>query len=48
MTGKKANILTDNLGWILLALLLAIIFVLASPGIAEGFENAIKFLRNWR
>jgi len=48
MLWKKANILTDNLGWILLALLLAIIFVLAFPSIAEGFENGIKFLRNWR
>ncbi len=48
MTGKKANILTDNLGWILLALLGAIILVLAFPSIAEGFENGINFLRNWR
>lgn len=45
---KKANILTDNLGWILLALILAIIFVLLTPSIAEGFDRAIEFLRNLR
>lgn len=46
MKNKKANILTDNLGWILLALVLAIILVLAFPSIAEGFDKSIDFLRN--
>ena len=46
MKNKRSNILTDNLGWILLALLLALILVLAFPSIAEGFDNGIGFLRN--
>lgn len=46
MKNKKSNILIDNLGWILLALLLAIVLVLASPSIAEGFDKGIEFVRN--
>lgn len=43
---KSSGFLTDNLGWILLALLLAIILILAFPSIAEGFENGVKFLKD--
>ena len=46
MNSKKSNILTDNLGWILLALLLAVILLLAFPSIAEGFDKGIEFLRD--
>lgn len=46
MKTKKANILTDNLGWILLALMLALIIILAFPSIAEGFNEGLESLRN--
>ncbi len=43
---KKSNFLIDNLGWMLLVLLLAVIIVLLTPAIAEGFDKGIEFLRN--
>jgi len=46
MTGKKANFLTDNLGWLFLALLLATILILAFPYISKAFEKSIAVLRN--
>lgn len=46
MKNKKSNIMTDNLGWILLALLLAIILILAFPSIAQGFNKGIESLKN--
>ena len=46
MENKRANFLTDNFGWILLAFILAVILVLAFPSIAEGFNKSIDFLRN--
>lgn len=46
MKNKRSNILTDNLGWIILALLLAVVIILAWPSIAEGYDKAIDFLRN--
>lgn len=44
---KKSNILTDNLGWIILALILAIILILAFPSIANGFEKSLEWLRGF-
>ena len=46
MKNKKSNFLTDNLGWIILAFLLAIILILAFPSIVNGFSKGIGFLRN--
>ena len=46
MTNKKSNILTDNLGWIILALIGALILILAFPSIAEGLNKGLEFMRN--
>ena len=46
MPNKKATFVYDNLGWIILALVLALILIMAFPSIAEGFDNAIEKLRN--
>lgn len=46
MNNKKSNFLIDNIGYIILSLLALIIIILFFPGIAEGFEKGLEFLRD--
>jgi len=36
----------EFLGWLLLVFLLAVVFLLAFPSIADGFEKGVEYVKN--